>query len=237
MAIIRMSTVFASLSGLPKDEVETSMIFDDPTASTAAILASNMSVPVVAFWNTIATGAATSVASYLANRLDRAINKTTLKAYSLQEGPVHTVELPEGPPVFMEQFTLNPAGSTAGADVPGEVALCISFHGPEDGLAVAVGGTGKTHKGGTRPASRVRGRCYIGPFNQVALTVPPGDFAISSVVTDLAAAAGQLRTAALPWSVWSRKNGSCVAINGGFVDNEWDTVRRRRVAASHRVIF
>lgn len=214
------------------------MIFDDPAAISAADLASTVSPFIVAFWNTVAAGATNAIASYIGNRIARLSNTSKITGYRLNDGPAHTVTLPEGPPVYSEDFTLGASGSgDAGGDFPAEVALCISFHGSEDGLALAVGGVGKTHKGGTRPASRVRGRCYIGPFNPSVMASPSSDFPMNHLVTDLAAAGGALRGSAPSWSVWSRKNGTCVAINGGFVDDEWDTVRRRRIKASFRTTF
>ena len=214
------------------------MVFDDPTAISAADLASTVSVAVIAFWNTTAAGATLSVASYISNRISRAANATKIQGYKLQDGPSHSVELPEGPPVFTDAFQLNAPGSgPAGGDLPGEVAICMSFHGPLDGLALAVGGTGKTHKGGTRPQSRVRGRCYIGPFNSIAIDSPASEYTSAGAYKDIAHAGGALRLAAPSWAVWSRKNGTTTIINGGFVDNEWDTVRRRRVAATTRALF
>jgi hypothetical protein len=212
------------------------MVFDDPTAIDAADLASTVDPGIVAFWNTLAAGASSAMAGYLSTGVSRAAAATAINYYKLQDGALHTVVLPEGSPVEVTHFTLNPV--TATANMPSEVAICVSFHGSEAGLSEAVGGTGSTHKGGTRPAARVRGRFYLGPFNTTVLAAGTTMSLIpDQVLTDVSKACGALRTACPSWAVWSRKNGSTVIVDGGHVDNEWDTVRRRRDGATARDTF
>lgn len=237
MAIVRCVTVWQSLTGLPRDEVENSLVFDDPTAISAAALASTVEPAMTAFWSVAGPGGVQPIGGYLSNNLDHTPNSARFDFYRLSDGPSHTVTLPEGPPVVTVHFTMPPPGAgAAGGDLPGEVALCMSFHGSEVGLSLAVGGVGKTHKGGTRPASRVRGRIFVGPFNSLAFPIGSNE-APNQLMRDLAAAGAGLRTAAPSWAVWSRKNGTTESVNGGFVDNEWDSVRRRQVRATTRTAF
>nr|CRY95156.1 hypothetical protein [uncultured prokaryote] len=107
-------------------------------------------------------------------------------------------------------------------NMPGEVALCVSFAGePESGTI----------------AARRRGRIYLGPFNFGAST---GELTNSSrPATNLVSAAVGASAAlemATPigsvWAVHSRKDNDFVQIQNGWVDNAWDTQRRRGVQAT-----
>lgn len=232
---MRAVTQFTSVTGLVRDNCDVSMVFDDPTALTAADLASTVDTGIVSFWNAVATGATDAISSYLSGQISRAAEATTINYYKLQDAALHTVVLPEGSPVVVTHFTLGASGTTI--ELPAEVALCVSFHGNEAGLAEAEGGVGKTHKGGTRPAARVRGRFYVGPLNETALTAAATHYVGGPLLTDVTAACAALRGANPSWSVWSRKNGTTSVVDGGHVDNEWDTVRRRRVVATSRLTF
>lgn len=125
-------------------------------------------------------------------------------------------------PVMVDRYTLNPLGS---APLPTEVALCLSFQ------AAKISGS---------PQSRRRGRVYI-PFMDEAYSDTAGR-PTSGLVTGLATEAQAFLAAsdaAVPWSwhVWSTVGLFGAAVADGWVDNEWDTQRRRGRKATSRTTF
>jgi hypothetical protein len=154
-----------------------------------------------------------------------------IKFYDL--GPVIAGSGDAGPPIADVTFTM--AGSTALAgDMPDEVAACISIHADITGVP--------EHSGATRPRARHRGRLFIGPLQGgTATTQVDSGFCHlkTAFMEDLAHAATTLIGLGLDgnaaWGVWSRKDGLVRPVVGGWVDNAWDTQRRRQVDATSRV--
>jgi len=121
--------------------------------------------------------------------------------------------------------SLTVGGARATTSLPAEVALCLSFQG--------------TRQSGSSQARR-RGRIYIGPLgqNQAAGDGRPG----SGMVADLVAAGAALLAASNAavswnWEIWSPTSGQMVPVANGWVDNAFDTQRRRGVSPSSRSTF
>jgi hypothetical protein len=109
--------------------------------------------------------------------------------------------------------------------LPPEVAICVSFQG--------------TRLSGV-PQARRRGRVYI-PFLQETANDSTGRPA-SALITSLATAAGALLTASdsaatWAWEIWSAAGPGFTTVTDGWVDNEWDTQRRRGRVATSRTTF
>lgn len=127
----------------------------------------------------------------------------------------------EGPPPHDPLVThvRNPAGAALTVNYPAEIALCLSF------------------KGGQRPWER--GRIYLAPYanesyrlaTSLARTPPQG-------IMDAALALGQgFADAGGPdwsWVVHSKAHAVDTPVASCWVDNEWDTQRRRGLRASAR---
>lgn len=153
---------------------------------------------------------------------------TNLLGVGITAGP-HEVKFYDMPgvkpnyPVFTGALTLS--GAPGGAILPPECALVLSFQG---------------QKAPGFPQRRRRGRIYIGP---IKASLNTDGRPTSSAVSSLAAYGANLRTAinALPgstqWSVWSTVDQQAVAVNDGWVDNEWDTQRRRGLRRTSRSVF
>lgn len=118
------------------------------------------------------------------------------------------------PRQILAQEVTTPAGAQAGLGNR-DVALCISFFAG-------------------RNLPRSRGRLYLGPF--VAGTA--GMYRPSTGVRDdagtlapaLAAAGGDQ----FHWGVYSRLDNVCRTVTDWYVDDEWDTQRRRGLKATAR---
>lgn len=126
-----------------------------------------------------------------------------------------------------------------GATLPNEVAIVLSFFGsPISGL----------------PPARARGRIFLGPLDGSVLDDAANDGRVqAATMTEIAAAAGALMVAGDPanfqWAVFSPTSagappwtagdliGATRSIDGGWVDNAFDTMRSRGTAASARETF
>nr|CRY95207.1 hypothetical protein [uncultured prokaryote] len=127
------------------------------------------------------------------------------------------------------ETTFNLAVAPAGGGLPTEVALVLSFQG--------------ARISGASQASR-RGRIYLGPLNQSSLdpsglrpsgAVVLGAIAAYETMADAVAILPALGTG-FP-AVRSQKLGTDVAVSNGWIDNAFDTQRRRGVAPSGRNTF
>lgn len=118
----------------------------------------------------------------------------------------------------------NLAGAPGGTPMPSEVALCLSFQAArESGL----------------PQARRRGRVYLGPFGTAANN---NGRPSTDCINDVAAAGQYLLDASLlatewTWAVYSQVDNALVFVINGWVDNAWDTQRRRGVTPTARTTF
>jgi hypothetical protein len=210
---IRVNAVLQNATGLPEDRYVSSFVFTGIPAGGAALAA--ICVPLVeGFYNGVWGGR--SIASHLGPQCSRVAAASKLIWYDLSQAPVRTPhEVP---------FTLGAAvsGSPGSEALPAEVALVLSLQT-------------------TLNSGRGRGRVYVGPFNmEAALTGADHDcHPTGQLRTTVAAAAAGLADGAVAggcsWQVLSRAGGFITEITGGFVDDAWDTQRRRGRAPSGRL--
>ena len=122
-------------------------------------------------------------------------------------------------PVLIVPETITP-GTTA---MPGQVAIVASFE------AAPTSGS---------PQARRRGRVYIGPLSAATLNTSTGGptTAVVGAVSDAALALATAGKAAAGWSwtVWSQVDEAGRQVDRGWVDDGWDTQRRRKIAATAR---
>lgn len=121
-------------------------------------------------------------------------------------------------PVYAGTFSVD-VSSTA---LPAEVAVCLSYRAP---LA-----------SGVDPARR-RGRIFIGPLSTGAASGNPARPAATMIACMAASAvrlADELNTAAFTWVVYSAAAAASVPITDGWIDNAFDTMRKRGEVATAR---
>jgi len=130
-------------------------------------------------------------------------------------------------PVYEANMT-GMAYPSTGNPLPSECAICLSFHG------VQVSGS---------PAARRRGRVYLGPWNDAALD-PTGKIAGALLTAIDGAATALLASGTTEWAIYSRTDlpvvtdlDEGVTVVGGWIDNAWDTQRRRGEAPTSRTLF
>lgn len=140
-----------------------------------------------------------------------------VKIYDLDDTPPRA-------PVWDGNTPLNVEQAESGT-TPTEVSACLSYHG-----AIVSG---------TNPARR-RGRFYIGGLGATVAAGSPTSFPmLSSGLSDnlMAAAEHVLDSQGVidwQWVVWSPTNQASIPVVGGWVDNSFDTQRRRGVQATVR---
>jgi len=144
-------------------------------------------------------------------------------------GSVHEVkwyDLPGLKPNYpWRTSTLNFGTAPSTDPMPAEVALVLSFQGA---------------KASGFPQRRRRGRIYLGT---VAATKTAAGRPAAAMVTAMAAAAGTFKAnvAAISgdtvWAVWSGADNAHVEITNGWIDNSWDTQRRRGLDTTARTTF
>lgn len=134
--------------------------------------------------------------------------------------------LPGTPPNYpFLETTWALAGAPSGAELPSECAIVMSFQGS---------------KAAGFPQARRRGRVFLGPL--LASTNSAGRPSAASL-TAVATAASAFKTAilAIPsdtqWAVWSPSNGTSVEVTDGWVDNSFDTQRRRGLRTNSRTTW
>lgn len=157
-----------------------------------------------------------ALGSYFSNTLSDAVN-------------VHTVELihlddPEPRlPFLTVPFTLNGSGTP----LPSEVAVCSSFR--------AFVGSGTN-------AARRRGRVYLGPLNNTTVAsgggyarpTPAFRSDIADAMIDLTAG---LDAIGFPLCVWSRADDTLFEVEAGWINDEFDTQRRRGPEPTTRTVW
>lgn len=217
-ATAKVQFVWNHRSGLPEDRCINTFYFHDDTGDIDAADAAVMFDRLEEFYKTpVPSGSA------LYPFLSRALSGTyTIRAYDL------TDVLPRAP---VSERVGNVGAFSGNTNLPQEVAVCLSFQGAA--------------KSGV-PQSRRRGRIYLGPLDGTALTM--GASAAPSVSTalkdTLAEAADRLAgyTGSIKWVVHSKyatagDDGNDTFVTNGWIDNAFDTQRRRGQAPTTRTIW
>lgn len=146
------------------------------------------------------------------------INDTIFRTDGLLIEAILSPQTPPNPPAFSEVYTLPAANATG--PLPQEVAVCLSMYT-------------STYFSSATPG-RERGRVYVGPLTSLAgtdagllapLRVAP---ALQVAMTEgIEGVQGGLEALLASLAVWSRAAGTFHPVVGGWVDNEFDTQRRR----------
>lgn len=225
--LVEIKARFPYRSGLPRDVAINTFHFwaaDGTDLSTYGPLLADE----VGFFYTV-PGAAEAVTHYMS----RVINFTTstIEAYTVADWETSS---PTWTPVH-SQFLTAPDSGLGDDSLPLEVACCLSFKG-----VARVSGSGDISS-----AARRRGRVFIGPLDQRAVgdvTVVERPVPSDVFMGDLVTCASALKAAVAGdggqgWVIWSRAAHSLVAVSDGWVDNEWDTQRRRGMDATVRLPF
>lgn len=201
---IRAQLILQGNSGLPEDRFVTTWAFLRGTGLDYQTAAPGVAQVLHAFMTSTQTNGS-KLDSFLSPAVDKTAGKLVIKTYDLGEDP------PREPITFLEDF----ASPSSANGLPAEVAVCGSF--------VSF-----------RNLKRNRGRIYFGPLSTGALTSEAPLYRVrpsNTIITTLAQALEQLQIASftqgLTWCVLSQADAELKPITEGWVDDAFDTQRRR----------
>lgn len=208
MSVHKLLVIFEADSELPADAMVNTLYFEGSGSDPE-----NVFDMVFDFFDADPTGLTSPISEYMSNAA--LTGQVTFKLYDLADAEPRV-------PVAEETRTL--ANISSSAALPTEVALVFSYH------SAFTSGTA---------AARSRGRIYIGGL--AAFTNTNGRPA--STLTGTMAAAGrdliQASNASVSWE-WQQYSTLTetgrIAV-GGWVDNAWDTQRRRGLDSTVRTTF
>lgn len=211
MTILMSQFVMPRDTGLPEDVSINTFHWEVPGEPSEAHLGA-IRDRVSQFYNDLPGTGLTPIRSMLATTIDH--TQCRIKTYDLSD-PLPRVPLDD---------RILPLSSVGGSAIPAEVSVVLSYQ------ADLVSG---------ELQARRRGRIFIGPLSDGFGSLDTGGFRpIAAVRTSLGAAAARLAGRSdedtLAWVVYSRVNGTAALITRGWVDNAWDTQRRRGEGATIR---
>lgn len=220
---ILATVILPYTTGLPDDVAINTFAFraDDETAATTEIPPLLVSL----YNDTVTGGGSNRISRLLSEVIDRSTNVCDIVLAEIVD-PGPTVDV--GPAFSITPFTLGSlSGGGTPVSLPLEVAVCASFY---DTIDTAT------------PIRRRRGRVYLGPLD-IAVLDQTGPYPLVSSGTGGATTmigeaferlAEDSAAAGVDWCVWSRTGGFLTGIDSGFVNNEFDTQRRRGAEATLR---
>lgn len=194
----RVLAVLQHKSALAQDRFVNSWCFrNDDLAASVETVAEKHGRILDAFYNGV-HGTSPRLSSYWPND----IISLEYRTYDLGEAPPRTPHV-----VQSADFAVTASAS----QLPYEVALCLSLVSE-------------------RNLKRQRGRLYMGPFAGLpSEEVQDYPTPTSAIITSLVDAATNVlnTTEDSTWCFVSQSDASAKVVTGGWVDNAWDTVRRR----------
>jgi hypothetical protein len=212
--VIRVQAILKGLSGLPEDRFITTWHFrtpltgaEPPSGGAQALHHSEAREKVRQFYLDVVGTSTVRVSDYFSAAVTRGVNALELRSYHLGDAE------PRVPQTSFHQIL----GNAPTTSFPAEVAVTCSFSGGQ-GLP------------------RQRGRTYIGPL--ASSTLVTAQEATTNRVRVAAAAmlniglaaqrmSGGTDTTAARWCVYSPTNNNTVLVTRGYVDDAFDTQRRR----------
>lgn len=209
---------FESGTGMAEDRVTNTFHFRKPAATDFVTATVAIQVEMARFYNTVPSGGTSVLGSYMSSGLVHGTDRGQVSYYDGSIAPNL-----RAPTTYA--FTLP--GASGSARLPNEVALCLSF---KDSVLT------------TGPSARQRGRIYLGPLDASAGINTVGDLAPSlTFIMDLARAGQTLGESIIAlgtgyhWAVYSPTDNAMFNIDRVFVDNAFDTQRRRGIKATGRI--
>lgn len=167
---------------------------------------------LVDFYTGLAPDQETEIKGWMSN--GSITGKWTVKAYDLDQPKPRY-------PYFTDTGNVSPGNVDS---LPTENALVMSFQGAR------IAGSEQNKR---------RNRIYLGPFNGQA---NDNGLVTGSLVQDILFASKELLNASdrsneWNWVVYSPTDDNVVTITDGWVDNAWDTQRRRGIRSTGRGVF
>ena len=237
-SVIQLVARLAPASGVPSDTVENVIHVGSSLGGSVVGDIDEMCQAFRDFYIATAPGATNDLGTFIGDSVSRAANACSILAYFT---PDLTGQTPFGSPVTSLNFTMSTAAVPT--PLPEEVSACISYNA--DLTNVPVTENNPTPPPAIiRPQQRRRGRLYFGPLQGTAGSEVNNIFRPTTVFrTDLGLAFAKMAQDMLAIAVdyalcvWSKADGATYPVIGGYVDDAWDTQRRRGPEATVRTHF
>lgn len=207
----RAQAIFHGHSGLPEDVYVNTFVFrNDVDGQPATVVHQTIADQLFGFYNDIHAPGTAPLRSYMSSRT--LTSQFKVKVYDLGQAPPRTPH--------EREFQM---GQMASGALPSEVALCLSYYAE-------------------RNIKRRRGRIYFGPLAQGVIVDAAGEPArpTNALINALAGAGAWLEDegfGGVNWHLLSGMDGNAYEITGGWVDNAFDTQRRRGEEATARTLW
>jgi hypothetical protein len=214
MATMRAQVVFQGMSNTPEDVVVNTYHFVSP--DYAIVNRDLVRDYLVELYNTTVPAPGTGkIAESMSSFLSRVANASKIKVYDLAEPK------PRTPTTYSWTLAANSGGALV--ELPAEVAVCASFYALQN-----------------RP--RYRGRVYLGPWVSNVLQDALNDRSRpqTTLIDTIAGAFNRLllKPGTGPkLAIQSNADGQARIATNGWVDDAWDTQRRRGQDAKSRTLF
>nr|CRY93636.1 hypothetical protein [uncultured prokaryote] len=215
MTVYRIDAVLPYRTHIPRDVViNTFHVETEGDITETQINAVHGAIP--GFYNNVQT--TNNVAARMSDFIDR--------EGDFCQTVIREVDVP-GAPLDVDYWSL---GEPSNDDsLPLEVAICCSYYSLVSGV----------------PRGRTRGRIFLGPWSATAAVIDyPGSLppnVNSALRADICSAATDLHDALssydVIWGVYSRVDEVLYPIEAGYVDDAFDTQRRREVEATTRTTW
>lgn len=213
-SIVRVNAVFEAASGLPEDRSINVWHFncDDAVPGGGITDLANVFDMLEDFYLTTPTGGANSTKDWLSKLV---AGPFELKAYNLSDP---SPRVPIG--------TRSLSFTTSGTAMPSEVAFKISAKG-----VIVSGDIPARHKGGV----------FIGPLNTAGLDTATGR-PTAAMILGMRRSLRDLVEASIAsinnkWAIYSTADNLAYDVEDGWVDNAFDTQRRRGNAPTARSLW
>lgn len=208
---IRAQVILQGKSLLPEDRYVTTWAFQSALSPATEADEVMVQEDLLEFFNVPASPSTASVGSFFSSAIERV--KSEIRTYQMGQAPPREVSI--------RPFELLGGG---GAGLPEEVALCLSFYS-------------------ARNIKRQRGRVFLGPIRQSENVQPAPTMASrpgGNMIEAIRDAARRLEKKASPrpeWCILSRAAGLLYPVTAGWIDDTWDTQRRRGASQNVRTVF
>lgn len=239
LGMFQLQSKLASVTGLPQDTCENVIHVAIPDGTYAGGDPLALMEAFRDFYNEVPTGGALAVGARISESISRAAGACSITIYSTDDlSGVSGF----GSPIASLNFTLTAA--QVGSGLPEEVAIIASYHGDLTDVPVSVIVDPGPPVVTIRPQQRRRGRLYLGPLQAAAGTEASLQFRpnqqiqdeLGEAMVDLAAAIVAVDPT-FYLGVWSKADEDVWEVVGGYVDDAWDTQRRRGLEATERTAF
>lgn len=207
--LFKFQVTIGTDSGIPRDAITNTWHFVNDSAVATDF--DNVRDMLRDFYTVVPTPGSGSIASFMSKSLN---GPAIVKAYNM------AAPIPRAP-AYESSFPITFASTSD--DLPSECAIVLSFQAPrESGL----------------PQARRRNRVYLGPFASSANSASgrPGIAArVASAARDMLEASDS--SVAWRWVTYSPTTEEFHLVTNGWVDNSWDTQRRRGLAPTTRTTW